>query len=112
MRRLILVGGSAGAIEALCRLLEGLDEKLAAAVLSVIHMGEGNTNLQKVFRRHTTLQVVQPTDPQAIQSRRLYMAAPDKHLLVRAGCVLSVKGPRENRHRPSIDTLFRSAARF
>ena len=52
-----------------------------------------------------------PSDGELIQKGRIYVAPPDYHLLVNQGSVRVVRGPQENRFRPAIDALFRSAAR-
>src|SRR5262249_14697009 len=54
---------------------------------------------------------VSPTEPQPLTVGRVYIAPPNRHLAVRSDCVLAAHGPRENRYRPAIDVLFRSAAR-
>jgi len=54
---------------------------------------------------------VDPLKAEPIRAGRVYIAPPNRHLIVKSGCVSAVMGPRENRHRPSVDTLFRSAAR-
>src|SRR5262249_878437 len=53
-----------------------------------------------------------PRDGDVIRPGRIYVAPPDNHLLVEDGCVRVIHGPKENRHRPAIDPLFRSAARW
>ena len=111
MRKVIVVGGSAGGIEALGALLKALPEDLAAPLLAVIHIGEGPNYLPSILQRCTSLQVLSPVEPQALVQGRVYIASPNRHLAVRADCVLPAHGPRENRHRPAIDVLFRSAAR-
>jgi two-component system chemotaxis response regulator CheB len=111
MPKVIVVGGSAGGIVGLCALLKDLPANIPAPVLAVIHIGEGESMLPQVFQRCTKLQVSSPTSPQPLKPGNVYVAPPGRHLSVRSGCVLAAQGPRENRHRPAIDVLFRSAAR-
>ena len=111
MRKVIVLGGSAGAIQALCEILRALPADLQAALLAVIHMPEGANALPQVLGRCAKVDVVRVEKPQPLQPARLYIAPPDHHLIVHEGCAINLRGPRENRHRPSVDTLFRSAAR-
>jgi two-component system chemotaxis response regulator CheB len=111
MRKVIVLGGSAGGIEALCGLLKDLPAELPAPLLAVIHIGEGENMLTRVLQRCTKLEVVSPRHPEPLRDGRVYIAPPNRHLAVHDGCVLAAHGPRENRHRPAIDALFRSAAR-
>jgi two-component system chemotaxis response regulator CheB len=111
MRKLIVLGGSAGGVEALSTLLKDLPADFPAPVLAVIHIGESENMLVEVLQRSTKLQVSSPTEPEPLADGRVYIAPPNRHLIVRDGCVLAAHGPRENRHRPAIDALFRSAAR-
>ena len=111
MKKVIVLGGSAGGIEALCSLLRELPADLAAPLLAVIHIGEGENMLTNVLQRCTKLEVLSPGPPEPLQAGRVYVAPPNRHLAVHDGCVLAAHGPRENRHRPAIDALFRSAAR-
>jgi two-component system chemotaxis response regulator CheB len=71
---------------------------------------EGPSVLASLLARAGRLPAVVPHQREAIRPGRIYVARPDHHLLVRDGDVLSVRGPRENRHRPAVDPLFRSAA--
>jgi two-component system chemotaxis response regulator CheB len=105
------VGGSAGGISAFCSLLKGISGNFPAPILAVIHIAEEAHALSQVLQRCSALKIVDPTKPEPIRAGRVYIAPPNRHLVVRSGCATAVMGPRENRHRPSVDTLFRSAAR-
>lgn len=111
MKRIIVVGGSAGGIQALCSLLKGIPHNFPAPILAVIHIAEEAHMLAAVLQRCTALKVVDPTKPEPLRAGRVYVAPPNRHLLVKSGCAVAVMGPRENRHRPSVDALFRSTAR-
>ena len=110
--RIIVVGGSAGGIEAAKTLVAGLPPHLPAAMFLVIHLSpEFPSALPSILGRAGPLSARHPTDGEAIEPNCLYVAPPNCHLLVEAGRVRLSSGPRENRHRPAIDCLFRSAAR-
>jgi two-component system chemotaxis response regulator CheB len=111
VKRIIVVGGSAGGITALCSMLKGIPRKFPAPILAVIHIGEEAHALADVFQRCSLLKVVGAGKPEPIRAGQVYLAPPNRHLIVKSGCALAVMGPRENRHRPSVDALFRSAAR-
>lgn len=97
---------------ALCRLVEQLPAPLSAAVLIVQHFAPDSSGQHLVERlaKHTALACRLPSDSDKIESGTIYLAPPDRHLLVKDGHLLVTKGPRENHYRPAADALFRSAA--
>ncbi len=108
---IIVVGGSAGSVEAMRELMRGLPVRLGAAVFVVIHMPEGHPSvLAQVLRRAKTLPVSDAQDGATIEPGHVYIACPGKHLVLEPGRMRVVYGPRENNVRPAIDPLFRSAA--
>jgi two-component system chemotaxis response regulator CheB len=109
-RSVIVVGGSAGAVEPLQELVGSLPGELAAAVCIVLHLGNRQSMLPELFSRVATLPAGWATDGDPLQPGRIYVAPPDQHLLVMPGHVQLSRGPRENRTRPAVDPLFRSAA--
>ena len=110
-RDIIVVGASAGGVEALSTLVGDLPEDLPAAVFIVLHIAPHSYSaLPRILARHTKLPVVTPTDGEAIRRERIYVAPPDRHLLVGEGVARVASGPKENGHRPAVDTLFRTAA--
>lgn len=110
-RDLIVIGASAGGIEALQQLLRALPGDMEAAVLVVLHTsGRSGSLLPQILGRAGALPVSHPEDRERINRRHVYVAPPDFHLLVEDGRVRVLQGPRENLHRPAIDPLFRSAA--
>ncbi|MGC2620164.1 MAG: chemotaxis protein CheB [Acidobacteriaceae bacterium] len=110
-RDLIVMGASAGGIEALQRVLRGLPADLQAAVLVVQHTSSrSNSHLAQILERGAYLPVTHPQDWTRIEPGRVYVAPPDHHLLVQGDQLRVLQGPKENRHRPAIDPLFRSAA--
>jgi two-component system chemotaxis response regulator CheB len=107
----IVVGASAGGVEAFQRLVAGLPADLPAAVLVVLHMSADSPGvLDMILSRAGPLPCVQAENGMPLEAGRIYVPRPDHHLLVKDGLVRVVQGPRENGSRPAIDPLFRSAA--
>jgi two-component system chemotaxis response regulator CheB len=108
---LIVVGASAGGVEALRVLAEGLPADFGAAVCVVLHLPtDGVSTLPRILQRAGLLDASHVEDEMPLVSGRIYVARPDRHLIIQPGKVVSIVGPRENRHRPAIDPLFRTAA--
>lgn len=108
---LIVVGASAGGVEALREFVRGLPEDLAAAVLVVLHMPpRGVSALAPILGRAGPLPAVPAEDGMVLERGRIHTAVPDHHLLVRDGRIGLSRGPSENGHRPGVDALFHSAA--
>ncbi|MBD1919020.1 MULTISPECIES: chemotaxis protein CheB [Cyanophyceae] len=109
--RVVVIGASAGGVEALVRLVEQLPLQLNAAIFVAVHFPAGSASfLPDILSRAQTLPAVHPHDGEAIRPGRIYVAPPDYHLLVHRDAIELSRGPRENGHRPAIDVLFRSAA--
>jgi two-component system chemotaxis response regulator CheB len=109
---MVVVGASAGGVEALMRLVSGLPSDFAAAVFVVLHLPpDAPSALATILDRAGPLPAYQAQDKQPIEAGRIYVARPNRHLVVRRGYVALEAGPRENSARPSVDVLFRSAAR-
>ncbi|QKZ13820.1 chemotaxis protein CheB [Spirosoma sp. KUDC1026] len=110
-RNIIVVGASAGGIEAFQQLMAGLPPDLDAALFIVWHMAPTVRGvLPQLLSRFTTIPVAHAYDNEPVQMGRIYVAPPDHHLLIENGHVRVTHGPKENRFRPAIDPLFRSAA--
>src|SRR5687768_425323 len=110
-KHIIVVGASAGGIEALRVLVGALPEDLAAAVFVVVHTSPNAPGmLAGILDRFGKLPARIATDGERIQAGTIYVAPPDRHLLVEPNRVRVTRGPKENRFRPAIDPLFRSAA--
>src|SRR5947199_9158576 len=108
---IIVVGASAGGVEALVTLARSLKRNLQAAVFVVLHMpAQSPSLLPEILGRAGPLKAVQATDDMQIEPGHIYVAPPDQHMLMELGKVRVVRGPKENRHRPAVDPLFRSAA--
>jgi len=108
-RCIIVIGASAGGVEALKRLVAALPADLPAAVLIVLHVGPSSI-LADILARAGSIDVVSATSGADLENGRVYVAPPGFHLLVHDGHILLRRGPRENLARSSIDPLFRSAA--
>jgi two-component system, chemotaxis family, protein-glutamate methylesterase/glutaminase len=110
---IIVVGASAGGIEALQVLTGGLPASLDASVFVVLHIGtgiNGHSHLPAILSRAGKLPAVGPRDGEQIETGKIYVAPPDCHLLLQKGRVHLSHGPKENWTRPAINPLFRSAA--
>ena len=108
---IIVIGASAGGVEALIDVAEGLPPDLPAAVFIVLHLpAEGPTLLPEILSGKGSLPADLAENGAPIQQGRILIAPPDHHLLVTAGHVHVVRGPAENGFRPAVDCLFRSAA--
>jgi two-component system chemotaxis response regulator CheB len=109
---IIVIGSSAGGVEALSRLCAALPADLPAAVFIAQHLSpSAKSVLPQLLDRAGPLPALAPVDGQAFERGHIYVAAPDHHLLIRPDKVLMRRGPFENRTRPAINALFRSAAR-
>ena len=109
----IVVGASAGGVQALTKLVTGLPADLPAAVFIVLHIpAESPGLLPTILARDSGLPVAHAVDGNEIRPGQVYVAPPDQHLIIEQKRVRLVHGPKENRHRPSIDALFRSAAHW
>ncbi len=112
-RDTIVIGASAGGVQALSKLVKDLPPDLPAAVFIVLHIPADATSFLPVILAHNSnLPVAHAVDGEPVMRGRIYVAPPDRHLLVEDQKVKLVHGPKENLHRPSIDALFRSAARW
>jgi two-component system chemotaxis response regulator CheB len=110
-KHVVVVGASAGGIEALRALASGLPVDFPAPVCVVIHTSpQAPGMLDSILSRSGRLPATNARDRERLEPGRIYVAPPDCHLLVEPGRVRVTKGPRENRFRPAIDPLFRSAA--
>lgn len=110
-RDIIVIGGSSGATGPLKSILGGLPPDLPAAVFVVLHIPSRAIGLlSTVASAAGPLPAAQAEDGMPIERGRVYIAAPDHHLMVTEGLMRLGRGPRENMVRPAIDPLFRSAA--
>ena len=110
-RDILVIGASAGGVDALPRLIGSLPADLPASVFVVLHIpAQGRDLMPDLIRRSASLSVAHGMDGERVRQGHVYVAPPDHHLQLDGMHVRLSRGPRENFHRPSIDTLFRSAA--
>jgi two-component system, chemotaxis family, protein-glutamate methylesterase/glutaminase len=111
-RDIVVIGGSAGGVEGLSRIVAGLPKDLPAAVFVSLHFPpRGVSVLPQILSRAGPLPASHPEDRQTSEHGRVYVAAPDRHLVLsHGGFVRLIRGPTKNGGRPAIDPMFRSAA--
>ncbi|EWY40972.1 chemotaxis protein CheB [Skermanella stibiiresistens SB22] len=108
---MVVIAASAGGVSALQTLCGGMSPDFAGAIFVVQHVSPGaKSMLPAILGRAAALPVVHPAEGDPILRGHIYVAPPDRHLLVKRGHMLVRKGPKENRTRPAADPLFRSAA--
>jgi two-component system chemotaxis response regulator CheB len=111
-RDIVVIGASAGGVEAVAALIEALPADFPAAVFVVVHFPPHVTSvLPRIISRRGSMEAEHAVDGAPIELGRVYVAPPDMHLLLETGHMRLVRGPRENNTRPAVDPLFRSAAR-
>jgi two-component system chemotaxis response regulator CheB len=110
-RDIIVIGASAGSMEMLLAIIAGLPENLPVTILVVLHIPANSpSRLKDILGRVSSLPVIAPEDGDPIVSGCIYVPTPDRHLLVENDRIRVTRGPKENRARPAVDALFRSAA--
>lgn len=110
-RDIVVIGASAGGVSALEQLIGSLPEDFPASIFIVLHTPPHSpSKLPQILSRAGKLEAVHPEEKEQIEQGKIYVAPPDRHLMLEEEYVTARKGPKENRFRPSIDALFRSAA--
>ncbi|MFF5290230.1 chemotaxis protein CheB [Paractinoplanes globisporus] len=111
-RDIVVVGASAGGVEALRAMVGGLPAGLRAAVLVVLHVPrDAPSALPRILSRSGPLPARTAFEGEPLTAGRIYVAPPGLHMLMLDHRIRLSHGPAENGHRPAIDPLFRSAAR-
>jgi len=112
-RDIIVIGGSAGALDPLRQIARSLPADLPAAVFVVLHLAATQkSTLASILNREAGLPTVIPREGDPVRPGYLYVPTPDHHLEISDGHVRVGRGPRINGSRPAVDVLFRSAAAF
>jgi two-component system, chemotaxis family, protein-glutamate methylesterase/glutaminase len=111
IKRVIVIGASAGGFEAFKKIIADLPADFETPIFIVWHMSPDVRGvLPAVLNRLNTIHAAHAEDSENIEANRIYIAPPDHHLLLEDGQVRVTHGPKENRFRPAVDPLFRSAA--
>ncbi|MEO5821726.1 MAG: chemotaxis protein CheB [Vicinamibacteraceae bacterium] len=110
-RDLVVIGASAGGLQALGAILAGLPPTLPAAVVVVVHTRSTAGLLPQILARRSGLPVEAAVDGAELRRGAVYIAPADRHVVISASGLRLLRGPRENGFRPAIDPLFRTAAR-
>jgi len=110
-RNVIVVGASAGGVEALGAMVSGVPARFQASFLVVLHLRAGATSaLPAILSRCGQLPARRAEHGEPMEHGRIYTARPDHHLLVADHTIELSQGGPDRGHRPSINVLFRSAA--
>jgi len=110
---IIVIGTSAGGLEALRTVVGTLPRDLPASLFVVMHTSpDSPAMLAAILDRYGELTAISPENGESIQRGFVYIAPPDRHLVLEPGVVCLTRGPKENRFRPAIDPLFRQRPRL
>ncbi|MGF6928848.1 two-component system chemotaxis response regulator CheB [Chitinophaga sp. W2I13] len=110
-RNIIVIGASAGGFEAIKTITSALPPDFPAAIFIVWHISAEVTGvLPRIINKQKRLPATNAVDKEPVKSGHIYVAPPDRHLILEKGFMRVTRGPKENRFRPAVDPLFRSAA--
>lgn len=108
---IIVIGASAGGIDPIRTILRGLPAGFTGSLFIVVHSSPNSPAvLHAIFDNAGPLPAVTVENDDRIMPGRVYVACPDRHLIIEPGKICLTRGPKENRFRPAVDPLFRSAA--
>ncbi|MDX1993658.1 MAG: chemotaxis protein CheB [bacterium] len=111
-RDLVVIGASAGGVEALKHLISHLPDNFPATICIVLHVNpHGTSVMPQILARVGKMKAYHPRNHTHFETSCIYIAPPNHHLIVKRGFLRVILGPKENGHRPAIDVLFRTAAR-
>jgi len=110
VRDRIAIGGSAGSLDTLRAIARRFPADFSGAIFVVAHIGQSRSTLPDLLSKSGKLSASHPQGEEPIRKGHIYVAPPDRHLLIEDGKVRLSRGPREHFTRPAIDPLFRSAA--
>ena len=110
-QRIIVIGASTGGFEAFKTIVKGLPPNFDASIFIVWHISPNAPSiLPQLLNRFNTIYAAHAYNDEEIKPNRIYIAPPDYHMLIQDGRIRITRGPKENRFRPAVDPLFRSAA--
>lgn len=110
-RTIVVIGSSAGGIEALRKLFSSMPHDTSASFLVAQHLSPHSASeLDRILQKCTQMHVAFAQDGQLLMPDTVYVAPPDRHLMIEGNQVRVTRGPKECRARPAVDVLFRSAA--
>ena len=109
-RSIIVIGASAGGVTALRAFTAGLAAPLPTPILIVLHVGALSSELPSLLNAAGATPAKHGESGETIRPGQIYVAPPDRHMIVVDGCIRLTRGPKENWARPAIDPLFRSVA--
>lgn len=110
-RNIIVIGASAGGVTALKQLVSSLPADFKGSIFIVLHIpAYSESRLPTILSMAGPLPALHPRDGDIIEPGKIYVATNDHHLILEKNKIIVRRGPKENRFRPSIDALFRSAA--
>jgi len=110
-RNIIVIGASAGGVTALKELVGSLPAEFKGSIFIVLHIpAYSESRLPSILSKAGPLPALHPRDGDSIEPGKIYIATNDHHLILDKNKIVVRRGPKENRFRPSIDALFRSAA--
>src|SRR5690348_12099716 len=108
---IVVIGGSTGALEGVRKLLELLPAEFPATIFLTIHIpSDFPSIIPELLAKSRRWTVRHPQNHEKFKPGEVFVAPPDHHLIIEPSRIVLSRGPRENRHRPAIDVLFRSAA--
>lgn len=108
---IIVIGGSAGGVEALIKLMRSLPPGLSATFFVVMHIGPRSKSvLPQILQRAAKIPATHPVEGEMIRCGHIYVAPPDQHMLIEKGHIDLSHGPKEHHTRPALDPTFRTAA--
>lgn len=110
--KLLVIGGSAGSIEVIVKILSKLTTELSIAILIIIHRkSTSDSSLTKLFNRRSTVEVKEADEKEEILPGKIYLAPANYHLLIENDFTFSLDYSEKVQYsRPSIDVTFESAA--
>ncbi|MCA1492197.1 chemotaxis protein CheB [Ensifer sp. NBAIM29] len=109
--RIFVIGASLSGIDALCDLVSKLPAGFPAPIFVAQHVAPHSPGmLPYLLSNAGPLPAIHPKTAELFEPGTIYVAPPDRHMLLERGYIRLSHGPRENLARPAIDPLFRSAA--